>query len=319
MRPQALQVLACPDCFLPLAEETRASGTLDVGTLRCGQDHEFAVAGDVPMLIRESDRPRLRAFADSYGLAWKKAGWGSPDIKYLENLPFRDVTRRHATEWKVKARSMVALLGVLDPRKPLRVFDLGCGNGWLSHQLAIRGHDVYAVDVALDDTVGLGAAGVYVRLGPPFQRVWADLERLPVQSASVDAVVCNASLHYARDVRVSLRNIARVLRPGGFLAILNSPVHTRPTSAARAQADFRARLRSLEASHEVVSTYHHFTRSELVSDVLSTVGPVEETWFDSGLRFRWSRRLKGLALRMELASFPILIATKLQESRPRAV
>ena len=265
MRPQALQVLACPDCFLPLAEETRASGTLDVGTLRCGQDHEFAVAGDVPMLVRESDRPRLRAFADSYGLAWKKAGWGSPDIKYLENLPFRDVTRRHTTEWKVKARSMVALLGVLDLQKPLRVFDLGCGNGWLSHQLAIRGHDVYAVDVALDDTVGLGAAGVYVRLGPPFQRVWADLERLPVQSASVDAVVCNASLHYARDVRVSLRNIARVLRPGGFLAILNSPVHTRPTSAARAQADFRARLRSLEASHEVVSTYHHFTRSELVS------------------------------------------------------
>src|SRR2546426_675455 len=177
MRPQALQVLACPDCFLPLAEKTRASGTLDVGTLRCGQGHEFAVAGDVPMLVRESDRPRLRAFADSYGLAWKKAGWGSPDITYLENLPFRDVTRRHTTEWKVKARSMVALLGVLDPRKPLRVFDLGCGNGWLSHQLAIRGHDVYAVDVALDDTVGLGAAGVYVRLGPPLYAIRARIRR----------------------------------------------------------------------------------------------------------------------------------------------
>jgi len=132
MRPQALQVLACPDCFLPLAEETRASGTLDVGTLRCGQGHEFAVAGDVPMLVRESDRPRLRAFADSYGLAWKKAGWGSPDIKYLENLPFRDVTRRHTTEWKVKARSMVALLGVLDPRKPC-VFSISAAATGGSH------------------------------------------------------------------------------------------------------------------------------------------------------------------------------------------
>src|SRR5256885_5052350 len=183
----------------------------------------------------------------------------------------------------------------------------------------MRGHDVYAVDVALDDTVGLGAAGVYVRLGPPFQRVWADLERLPVQSASADAVVCNASLHYARDVRVSLRNIARVLRPGGFLAILNSPVHTRPTSAARAQADFRARLRSLEASHEVVSTYHHFTRSELVSDVLSTVGPVEETWFDSGLRFRWSRRVEGVPPSVGIGSFSIFVATQMHEKRPPAL
>src|SRR3989442_14916434 len=139
------------------------------------------------------------------------------------------------------------------------------------------------------------------------------MERLPVQSASADAVVSNASLPYARDVRVSLRNIARVLRPGGFLAILNSPVHTRPTSAARAQADFRARLRSLEASHEVVSTCHHFTRSELVSDVLSTVGPVEETWFDSGLRFRWSRRLKGLAPLMGIGPFPIFMSPKKPE------
>ncbi len=290
----------------------------EVETLRCAQGHEFAVASGVPMLVRESDRPRLRAFADSFGLAWAKAGWASPDINYLENLPFRDITRRRTTEWKLKARSMVALFRVLDPQKWPCVFDLGCGNGWLSHQLAIHGHDVYAVDVVLDDTVGLGAAGAYVRMGPPFRRVWADLERLPVQSSSVDVVACNASLHYARDIHASLRNIARVLRPGGFLVILNSPVHASPSSAVRAQADFRARLRSLGASHEVVSSYHHFVRSELVSDVFAAVGPVEEIPFNSGLRFRSSRRLKGIALQMELASFPILIATRRQESAPSA-
>jgi len=319
MQSRALKVLACPECFLPFAEVTHASGAHDRGILRCGQGHEFEVAGGVPMLVRESDRPRLRAFADSYGLAWAKDGWGSPDITYLASLPFRDVTRRRTIEWKLKARSMVALLGALDPHERPCVFDLGCGNGWLSHQLAIRGHDVYALDVALDDVVGLGAAGAYVRLGPPFQRVWADLERLPIQSSSTDAVVCNASLHYVHDIRAALQNIARVLRSGGLLAILNSPVHSSQTSAARAQADFRARLRGLGASHEVVSTYRHFVRSELISDVFAAVGPVEEVRFGSGLRFRWSRRLKSLALQMELASFPILIATKRQESAPRAV
>jgi len=316
MERRVLEVLGCPDCGLPFTEVSHAPGTIEIEILTCDHGHEFAVSDGVPMLVRQSDRSRLLAFADSYGRAWAKDGWGSPDTAYLEGLPYRDNTGRRSGEWRVKARSMEALLGVLNPQKWRRVIDLGCGNGWLSHHLAIRGHDVYAVDAVLDNTVGLGAAGTYARMGPPFQRIWGDLEHLPFQSSSVDAVVCNASLHYARDMPASLVDITRVLRPGGLLAILNSPVYVRPASAARALSKFRAHLRNLGLADEAVLCYHHLSRSELESQVGTLIGAVNEIPFDAGWWFRWSRRLKGVALRMELASFPILTASKRDVATP---
>ncbi len=307
---RAPQVFGCPECGLPIMHAYAASNPRDDGTLRCGRGHDFAIVAGLPLLVRESDRPRVLAFAVSYGRAWAKDGWGSTDPAYLVNLPYRDVTHRHPGEWRVKARSAVALLSVLSPSKWLRVLDIGCGNGWLSHHLAARGHDVYAMDVVLDDTVGLGAARSYVRLGPPFQTVWGDFDHLPFLSESMDAAVCNASLHYAGDLDLALREIARVLRPGGLVAILNSPVYNHPASAARALSDFRAHLRDLGSIEAVASTYHHFTRTQLRSSVGGTIGPLKEIRFDPGSWFRLSRMMKGVFLRMELASFPVLIATK---------
>ena len=310
MHRRAIQVLGCPECGLPFLGSSLLSETIDVGILRCSQAHEFEIADGVPLLVRESERPRLLAFADSYGPVWAKDGWGGSDREYLRSLPYHDTTHRRVAEWKVKARSMDALLRFLDPQKWPRVVDLGCGMGWLSHHLAVRGHEVYAIDVVLDGTVGLGAAGTYVRMGPAFERVWAGLHRLPFLSSSVDVVVCNASLHYASDLGISLGEIARILRPGGLVAILNSPVHSRGSSTVRAQSDFRTHLRALGATDDVMSVYHHFTRSELEAGLRTAVGPVNEIRFDPGRWFRWSRRVKGLVLQMELASFPILTATK---------
>jgi len=310
MQRHALEVLGCPECSLPFTDVSPASETIEMGTLRCARGHEFAVSEGVPMLVRESDRPHLVAFADSYAGAWVKNGWGSPDPDYLIRLPYHDMTRRRASEWRVKARSMEALFHVLHPERWPRVIDVGAGMGWFSHQLAVRGHETYACDAVLDSVLGLRAAETYVRTGPRFERVWGDFLHLPFLSSSVDAVVYNASLHYTSDLAGALKEVARVLKPGGLLAVLNSPVYRRIASTARAQSDFRAHLRSLGASNAVVSTYHHFVRSELESIVAATVGSVGEIPFNPGRRFRWSRRLKGLALRMELASFPILVATK---------
>jgi len=266
------------------------------------------------MLVRASDRTNIARFADSYAPTWAKDGWGSRNPAYLLSLPYRDLTGRRVTEWAVKARSMEVLLRVLKADTRLRVIDVGAGMGWLSHQLAVRGHEAYAMDTVLDPLVGLGAAETYLREGPWFERVWGDLHRLPFLSSSVDSVLYNASLHYASDLTGALKEGARVLKPGGLLAVLNSPVYSRIASAARGQLDFREHLVSLGAANLVVSTYHHFVRSELESVLRATVGPVREIPFDPGRRFRWSRGLKGLAIRMELAAFPILTATNLKNS-----
>lgn len=309
MHRRALESLACPECVLHLTEVPFGSEPLHWRGLRCEQGHEFEIDAGVPLLVRESDRPRMRAFATSYASTWVKDGWGGSERAYLASLPYRDVSGRRSSEWRVKARSMESLFRVLNPRIHRRVVDLGCGIGWLSHRLAARDHEVYAVDVVMDGMIGLRAAGAYLELGTPFERVCGDLHRLPFMSSIIDAVVCNASLHYADNLKTSLTEIARILRPGGLLTILNSPVHDDGSSAARAESDFRGHLRSLGASQEVIAAYHHFTRAQLDAELERAIGRINAHPFDPGRWFRWSRRLKGIALRMELASFPILSVT----------
>ncbi len=311
VRLTALGVLACPKCLGSLEAKTESEDDVDEGELLCRRDDlVFPVSAGIPQLVRPERVTDLREFAQSYSHAWQKDGWGATDTNYLLNLPKTDVTRRNTGKWRVKARSMDALLSLLEELEPQRVVDLGGGVGWLSHHLARRGHEVYDVDAVLDDAIGLWAAGVYLRHGPHFERVWGELERPPFLNGSIDTVVCNASLHYASSLPTAVKEIGRILKPGGSLIVLNSPVHRDGISAVRAEVDSRRRLRQLGASDKTVSRYHHFDQEMLNRTMTISIGPTEEVSFDPGRLFSIYRRLKGLALGMELASFPILVATK---------
>lgn len=310
MRQAALAVLACPSCHGPLLLEGEV-GDAESGHLVCSrQDLRFPVVDGISRLVEPGRAGYVLSLAGSYADAWRRDGWGGADSSYLLGLPYADASGRHDSEWRVKARSLGALERLLDRFRPRRVADLGCGVGWLSYRLAQRGLEAYAVDIVLDGSLGLGAAAVYLRSGVYFERIWGEIDRPPLGTASVDVAICNASLHYARDLQRALLEAKRVLRPGGLFVVMNSPVYADTDSARRALADFQERLRGLGANEEVISAYHHFTRDALVRALATEVGPVTEEPFEPGRAFRWIRRAKGVALRMELASFPVLYARR---------
>jgi SAM-dependent methyltransferase len=110
--------------------------------------------------------------------------------------------------------------------RPLRILDLGAGNGWLCHRAALLGHLAVAVDVRLDDVDGLLAGAPYAsRLPGMFGRVAASFEELPVRPRSFDAAVFDASLHYASRLGAALAAAAKAVAPGGRVAILDSPFY----------------------------------------------------------------------------------------------
>ena len=121
-----------------------------------------------------------------------------------------------ARQWSVRARSWEALeRRVLRPARrradvraagPLRVLDLGAGNGWLAHRAAIAGAEVVALDVRADRVDGLGASPP----GSAMERVVASFEAIPVTGGEFDVVVFNAALHYAEDLGAALREARRV-------------------------------------------------------------------------------------------------------------
>ena len=137
-------------------------------------------------------------------------------------------------QWQVRARTYdtfvrrVLLPDIARLTRPLRLLDLGAGNGWLSHRAALAGCDATSVDIRDDDVDGLGAAkGFLDAVSPHFWRVAGSFEALPIASAAYDMVVFNASLHYATDLALVLQQARRVLRPGGRLVILDSPFYRR--------------------------------------------------------------------------------------------
>jgi len=91
------------------------------------------------------------------------------------------------------------------------VLELGAGTGKLTEVLASFGHEVLAVDPLPEMLTVLGRRVAALR-------VVATAEHLPVRSRSVDVVVCGQSFHWF-DHDLAMAEIARVLRPGGHIAL----------------------------------------------------------------------------------------------------
>lgn len=91
-----------------------------------------------------------------------------------------------------------------------RVLEIGVGTGVVAAALGELGQHVVGVDLS---TAMLARA--MDRLGGVV--ALADAMRLPVAHAAVDTVVAVWVLHLVGDVEATLREVARVLRPGGRL------------------------------------------------------------------------------------------------------
>ena len=95
-----------------------------------------------------------------------------------------------------------------------RVLDVGCGEGQVARRLAAAGVDVIGVDPSGPQVARARERGG----GPRYLR--ASAERLPVAECSVDAVLACLAFEHVGDLPAAVREITRVLVPGGRLLLL---------------------------------------------------------------------------------------------------
>jgi len=115
--------------------------------------------------------------------------------------------------------------------------DLGGGSGWLAAELASRGF--HAVSLDIEDPwersaqIAAGAATRDFELvtditprvpSDKVDFVVASMDQIPFRDASFTLVTMSAALHHSEDPTGTLKEAARVLRPGGTLLVLNEPV-----------------------------------------------------------------------------------------------
>jgi demethylmenaquinone methyltransferase/2-methoxy-6-polyprenyl-1,4-benzoquinol methylase len=92
-----------------------------------------------------------------------------------------------------------------------KVLDVACGTGDLCRELAKRGYRAVGVD---------RSAGMLAALRTTAPVVRGDALRMPFRTNSVDGVVCGFALRNFTALRPFLVECARVLRPGGRVALL---------------------------------------------------------------------------------------------------
>ena len=235
----------------------------------------------------------FQRWAEAYAALRAREGRGASDadrlaLPYLRYGPL-------AAQWRIRARTFDRFVAaVLEPReraagRPLAILDLGAGNGWLAARMAARGHRAVALDARVDAVDGLAASRVFTRRrSPAFGRVAARFEELPFAAASFDLVLYNASLHYATDLATVLADARRVVRPGGRVAILDSPFYR---TAEAGETMLRERDRTTRIAYP-----------DLADDLLAlgsieylTPGRLDATALPFGLRFRRLRVLYPLA------------------------
>lgn len=107
----------------------------------------------------------------------------------------------------------------LDLPPGARVLDLCSGTGDQAVALRRRGARVVAADFCLPMLAR--SRGKFARQAPPRPRAFAaDALRLPWRGASFDGAVVSFGLRNVADLDRALAELARVLRPGGRLAVL---------------------------------------------------------------------------------------------------
>ena len=145
------------------------------------------------MTEQHSDE-ELRAFGE-----WEREAWEVRAAPYAAFLG--DLTRG----------SIPALLDAAAVVSGTRVLDVGTGPGFVALAAASRGASVVAADQSTAMVAIARAAGV--------DAVVASVEALPYDDASFDAVTAGYLLNHLPRPEAGVASLARVLRPGGRLAL----------------------------------------------------------------------------------------------------
>lgn len=244
----------------------------------------IATAGGGLDLLDDEARDCANRFAGRYTALRRREGWVGPDGR-------EDPNGGEPRLWRgrVDAVSQAAAVLSSQPCAPVRrvVVDVGSGGGWAARYL----HDADVIAVDLLDAVG-GAGVLQVR---------ADMRSLPLRDSTVDGAFYAASLHYA-PVTDSIRECSRILRLGGLVVAVDSPMYLDRRGQALAEARSEAYY-ARAGFPELAAHYHPIDAAALRAALVGAgfevlrldVGHGSRRWWE---RIRRPRRSSFLVARL---------------------
>jgi len=152
----------------------------------------------------------------------------------------------NAVNFMARRRAATHAAFALDLFKPgMAILDCGCGPGTITLDIARAVAPGPVVGIDLSDTQFGDSRAAAAREGLAARFEAARVDALPFAAASFDGVFSHALFEHLPDPGAALAEIARVLKPGGFVA-LRSPdwggflLNPNPPEVAAAIATYRA-------------------------------------------------------------------------------
>jgi ubiquinone/menaquinone biosynthesis C-methylase UbiE len=140
-----------------------------------------------------------------------QAAWASPIGSMLYDNA-QAISRRFISAWQLPLQWLNVPPGGI-------ALDVGSGPGNVTASLArAAGPDGLALGVDISEP--MLARAVRNEAGPQVGFIKADAQRLPLRDNTIDVAVSTAVLQLVPDPAAALSEIARVLRPGGKLAVM---------------------------------------------------------------------------------------------------
>jgi len=232
MRDSIINKLICPECStggLLLQNAKRDRLEITDAQLFCAPCHKSypITNGIIDFLNRPSETVRNEISG------WRK--YHNPQRnpeqfrnEWLLKLPRIDVSVSSDTEsvksWNHHADNFDLALKQIALKGNEEILELGAGRCWATAAFARLGCTVTALDVVRDKYIGLESGEEYLTSGVFFERILADMERLPFADRSFDIVFSTATMHHAPDLDRLCAEAGRVLRPGGHFVAINDTV-----------------------------------------------------------------------------------------------
>ena len=167
--------------------------------------------------------------------------------QYQEYARGRALTERQLQTW------IGAFAAVLPERRPLTGLDVGSGTGRFTPALA----DAFGPVTGVEPSVRMREVAQAQSLHPDVRYLAGSAEDLPVPLGSADYVLMFLSWHHVQDKPRAVRELARVLKPGGRLLLRAnfSDHHPRPWWLAHFPRGYEADAALFQPLHEAIAMF----------------------------------------------------------------
>ncbi len=246
--------LTCTQCGTTYACE---NGVL----VMAAADEDPEISREREAALRTEHDPALGGINDAFDDLARAEG---PLKDAVLALPYGDGSRYYEEQGyfrnvRASVRAFEFILQHLQPRPGERLLDLGADFTWSTSHFARRGLDCTAVDI----NHHLAVAQLFERqYGVSYDLVRSDMATLPFNDGTFHVIVGIDALHHSNHLDALARNIARMLAPGGRLALVEPYSHTEEDKQRFGRAQIEAGIN--EHVYLLEEWHAAFTRAGLV-------------------------------------------------------